>query len=215
MARACKRSVLRQVFEQPVCTHGPTGAELYAGRTQRVGGLQGVSALHPPPALRAVPDLDIETPHKGAHLRHFLILPRRAAAVRTRGPAPRRPRRRGPGSPADRSVRQPAVGRRPRPCAALAKGAACRRPARRASSSCFLRRAATLPSVPVAGGARQFTTQPADLAVLLLDALVRRITLAPGRLRTAKSAALASHTARIGTCAPNLHHFADFLASTR
>ena len=40
--------------------------------------------------------------------------------------------------------------------------------------------AATLPSVPVAGGARQFTTQPADLAVLLLDALVRRITLAPG-----------------------------------
>ena len=65
--------------------------------------------------------------------------------------------------------------------------------------------AATLPSVPVAGGARQFTTQPADLAVLLLDALVPRITLAPGRLRTAQSAALASHTARIGTCAPNLH----------
>ena len=65
--------------------------------------------------------------------------------------------------------------------------------------------AATLPSVPVAGGARQFTTQPADLAVLLLDALVPRITLAPGRLRTAKSATLASHTARIGTCAPNLH----------
>ena len=195
------------------------GAELYAGRTQRVGGLQGVSALHPPPALRAVPDLDIETPHKGAHLRQFFLILRRhpghfnrAAAVRTRR---RRRRREGlvdlfrarpaalptvacasppPGTPA--ATLRPVLGK---------GGCLSAAGPPRLVELLLEAFAATLPSVPVAGGARQFTTQPADLAVLLLDALVRRITLAPGRLRTAKSAALASHTARIGTCAPNLH----------
>ena len=67
------------------------------------------------------PDLDIETPHKGAHLRQFFLILRRhpghvnrAAAVRTRRRHRRRGRPRRPvsgagGSPADRSVRQPAV----------------------------------------------------------------------------------------------------------
>ena len=67
-----------------------TGAELCAGRPQRVGGLQGVPALDPPPTRRAVADLDVEAAHHWAHRgKVFLILCRRAghfdraAAVRT------------------------------------------------------------------------------------------------------------------------------------
>ena len=66
------------------------GAELCAGRPQRVGGLQGVAALDTPPTLGAVADLDVEAAHQRAHRREvFLILRRRAghfdraAAVRT------------------------------------------------------------------------------------------------------------------------------------
>ena len=66
------------------------GTELHAGRAQRIGGLQHVAALHPPLALRAVADLDVEAPHDRAHHGQlFLILRRhaghvdRAAAVRT------------------------------------------------------------------------------------------------------------------------------------
>ena len=76
-----------------------TRAELCAGRSQRVGGLQGVAALDPPPTLRAVADLDVEATHQRAHRgKVFLILCRRAghfdraAAVRTGG---RRRRRQG------------------------------------------------------------------------------------------------------------------------
>ena len=203
-----------------------SGAELYAGRTQRVGGLQGVSALHPPPALRAVPDLDIETPHKGAHLRQFFLILRRhpghvnrAAAVRTRRRHRRREglvdlsRARAAALPtvacASPPSGMPAATLRP----VLGKGGCLSAAGPPRLVELLLEAfAATLPSVPVAGGARQFTTQPADLAVLLLDALVPRITLAPGRLRTAQSAALASHTARIGahqTCTP-LRGFSRF-----
>ena len=60
---------------------------------------QGVAALHPPPTLRAVADLDVEAAHQRAHRGEvFLILRRRAghfdraAAVRT---ARRRRRRDG------------------------------------------------------------------------------------------------------------------------
>ncbi len=42
-------------------------AELYAGRPQRVGGLQGMAALDTPPTLRAVADLDVEAAHQRAH----------------------------------------------------------------------------------------------------------------------------------------------------
>ena len=56
-----------------------TGAELCAGRPQRVGGLQGVAALDTPPTLRAVADLDVEAAHQRAHRgKVFLILRRRA-----------------------------------------------------------------------------------------------------------------------------------------
>ena len=72
--------------------------------------------------------------------------------------------------------------------------------------------ATTLPPVPVAGGAHQVTVgarQVVDqfgvLPLELLNALVPRILLSPERLRTAASAALASHAPRIGSCAPNLH----------
>ena len=67
-----------------------TGAELCAGRPQRVGGLQGVAALDTPPTLRAVADLEVEAAHPRARRgKVFLILRRRAghfdraAAVRT------------------------------------------------------------------------------------------------------------------------------------
>ena len=73
------------------------GAELCAGRPQRVGGLQRVATLDTPPTLRAVADLDVEAAHQWAHRGQvFLILLRRtghvdrAAAVRT----PHRHRRR-------------------------------------------------------------------------------------------------------------------------
>ena len=69
---------------------GDVRAQLSGSRAQRVGGLQGVPALHAPLTLRAVAHLDVEAPHEGTHLGQvFLILRRhtvqrdRAAAVRT------------------------------------------------------------------------------------------------------------------------------------
>ena len=68
------------------------GAELHAGRPQRLGGLQRVPTRNTAPTLRAVADLDIEAAHDGTYHREvFLVLRRhaghrdRAAAVRTRG----------------------------------------------------------------------------------------------------------------------------------
>ena len=67
------------------------GTELHAGRSQRIGGLQRVTALDTPPAPRAVADLDVEAAHDGTHRgKVFLILRRNpihgdpAAAVRAR-----------------------------------------------------------------------------------------------------------------------------------
>ena len=66
---------------------GDVRTQLGGSRAQRVGGLQGVPALHAPLALRAVAHLDVEAPHEGMHRRQvFLVL--------RRGPA--RPRRRSP-----------------------------------------------------------------------------------------------------------------------
>ena len=120
-----------------------TGAELCVGRPQRVGGLQGVAALDPPPTLRAVADLDVEAAHqRGAPGEGLpdIVPPRRSLRPRRRSPdtssapVPPGPRRRAPGSggvPAGHSAHR-AAGRDgpPRPCGRfLAKGAACRRPA--------------------------------------------------------------------------------------
>ena len=67
------------------------GTKLHARRAEGVGRLQLMAALHPTPTPQAVPDLDVEATHDGAHHGQvFLILRRhpghfhRAAAVRAR-----------------------------------------------------------------------------------------------------------------------------------
>ena len=130
------------------------GAELHAGGAQRVGGLQRVAALHTPLTLRAVADLDVKTTHEGAHLGQFFLILRRhaghfdrAAAVRT-GRRDRRPvglvdlrRPAAAAPPAIEAAPGRRPGRPPRPCRrSLAKGAAWRRPARRAAANCCFRR---------------------------------------------------------------------------
>ena len=195
------------------------GAELRRGGAQPIGGLQGVAALHAPPTLRAVPDLDIELAHEGAHLGQvLLILPRgaghfdRAAAVRAR---------RGdrgcvgfidPSRPRTASV--PAVLRTGPPAGTLpvtlraVLGEGRRLPAAGAPHGLqLLFQVVRLALQPVV-----LTLQPVVLAlqavVLALkfrDARVARIALWPGRERAAASALLPSHTSAIGTSAPDLH----------
>ena len=131
-----------------------TGAELCAGRPQRVGCLQGVAGPGcARPTLRAVADLDVEAAHQRAHRgKVFLILRRRAghfdraAAVRTG--SRRRCRqglvdvRRARAASLLAIARRRGGGRddRRRPCGRfLAKGAACRRPARRSVANCCFR----------------------------------------------------------------------------
>ena len=233
---------------------GQPGAELHRGRAECVGGLEAVSALHAPPALRAAADLDVEAAHDGAHLGEFFLILRGhaghfdgPAAVGTR---PRRRRRMGLVNPR----RAAAASLPPVPCTGPAAWAPATplRPvlgegrglpsARAAGGGELLLEvfATTLPPVPVAGGAHQVTggahqvtggahqvtvgahqvtvgarqvtvgaRQVVDqfgvLPLELLNALVPQILLSPERLRTAASAALASHAPRIGSCAPNLH----------
>ena len=212
---------------------GQPGAELHRGRAECVGGLEAVSALHAPPTLRAAADLDVEAAHDGVHLGEFFLILRGhaghfdgPAAVGTR---PRRRRRMGLVNPR----RAAAASLPPVPCtgpAAWAPAAPLRPvlgegrglPSARAAGGGELLLevfATTLPPVPVAGGAHQVTVgarqvtvgarQVVDqfgvLLLELLNALVPRILLSPERLRTAASAALASHAPRIGSCAPNLH----------
>ena len=80
------------------------GAELHAGSSQRIGGLQRVPTRNPAPALRAVADLDVEAAHDGTHHREvFLVLRRHAGTPR--------PRRRSPDTwpgPMPSSARRPA-----------------------------------------------------------------------------------------------------------
>ncbi len=53
------------------------GAELHAGRPQRIRGLQRVAALHPTLTLRAAAHFDVEAAHDRAHLRDFFLILRR------------------------------------------------------------------------------------------------------------------------------------------
>ena len=181
------------------------GAELRAGRAQRVGGLQGVAALHPSPALRAVADLDVEPAHDRAHLGQFFLILRRhaghldrAAAVRARRGDRRYvgfvdPRRAG-------TAAVPPVLRTGPPAGPLA---VTLRPVlgegRRLPATGAPRRLQLLFQVVV------LAFQTVDLALKCLDARVARIPLRPGRVRTAAFALLTSHTPCIGTCARNLH----------
>ena len=48
------------------------GAELHAGRPQRIGGLQRVPTRNTAPTLRAVTDLDVEAAHDGTHHRESI-----------------------------------------------------------------------------------------------------------------------------------------------
>ena len=229
---------------------GEAGTELHRGRPERVGYLEAVPPLHALAALRAAADLDVEAAHD--RVAPWGVLPdtaRRRGSLRRRrrsrdtpsAPTPcgsRRPSRRAT------SGTLPAV-LRPGPSAwapaylSLAAGpwqrvqpAVC--PARRASSSCFLRsslrrfqrsrsrvvrsrsrvvrsrsRVVRSRSRVVRSRSRVVRSKSSiSLAFSrskLLDALVPRILLSPGYPRTAASAALASHALRIGRCPPNLH----------
>ena len=188
--------------------------------------LEAVPPLHALAALRAAADLDVEAAHDGTHPGEFFLILRGdaghfdgAAAVGTRR------RRRRPVGLVDlrraTSGTLPAV-LRPGPSAGpltcplrpvLGKG--CSLPFAGAAGliELFLEVfAASLPAVSVAGGAVQvpggavqIVDQLGVLPLKLLDALVPRILLSPGRPRTVAPAVLAGHAPCIGTCAPTLH----------
>ena len=103
-------------------------------RSQRIGGLQRLTALDTPPAPRAVADLDVEAAHDGTHRgKIFLIL--RRNPIHGDPAAAARARRCPPGVGLVR--RGPAAG-------SWRKGAACRNPARRAAANASLRRSSCL-----------------------------------------------------------------------
>ena len=112
-----------------------------------------MAALNTATTPRTMTDLDVEASHEGAHHREVFLVLRchaghhhAAATVRTgrrRGRSVVWSTRAGRWRHACRPYSAPGrrPGRPPRPWGrSLAKGAACRNPARRAASSCFLRR---------------------------------------------------------------------------
>ena len=194
-----------------------TGAELCAGRPQRVGGLQGVAALDAPPTLRAVADLDVEAAHHGAHRgKVFLILRRRAghfdrpAAVRT--PCRRRRRQGLVDVRRARPASLPAITRTGPSAGTTAAtlwpllGERCGLPASRAAlGRQLLFQVLVLALQPLdltlqatvltvyALAARQIVTQPPDLPVLLLDDNVPRVLLGRSLLQDRAYAAQQAH----------------------
>ena len=186
------------------------GAELHAGRPQRVGGLQRVAALDAPPTLGAMADLDVEAPQDGAHLGEFFLILRRhtghlnrAAAVRTGG---RRRRRVGlVDLRRPRAARLPAIARTRSPAGTPAAtlrpvlgergGLPKSCPPRGVELLLEVFTAAlppipvalplipvTLPPIPVALDPRQLLAQSCDLSLLFLNASIARILLGPGAL---------------------------------
>ena len=193
---------------------GP-GAELHAGRAQSVGGLEAVAALHAAPTLRTVADLDVEAAYDGVHRREIFLILRGhaghfdgAAAGGTRlGDAGRMglvdPRR----TPAASLPPVPCTGSSAwTPAAALppvlgeGRGLSAAGPPGGVELLLEVF-AAPLPPVAVADSAYQVLVQLDVLPLELLDALVSRLLLPPGRLRPAASAAPLGHTPCIGTCA--------------
>ena len=198
---------------------GEPGAELHRSRPEGVGYLEAVAALHAPPAPRTAADLDVEAAHDGADSGELFLILRGYAghldgttAVGTR----RRHRRPvglvDPRRAASRTLSPvlrpgPSAGRLAGPLRPVL-GEGCSLPFGGAAGLIELLLevlATSLPAVSVAGGARQVLVQLRDLPLEFLDALVPRIVLSPGRLRTAASAALAGHAPRIGTCTRKLH----------
>ena len=154
--------------------------QVHAGGAQRVGGLQGMPSLHAPTTRVTPPDLDVEAPDNRSDDGQILLILRRdtreghhAPTRRARRGQPRRAgridaRRDRPTSPASIRGAGAPTGRPPRPCGrSFANGTACRKPARRAASSCCLK-ALVLPLQPIAfvPRAHQFLAQARDLFVL-------------------------------------------------
>ena len=56
--------------------------QLRGRRAERIGRLQAITALHPTPVLRALPDVDVETAHaRSMHRELFLVLGRDAVSA--------------------------------------------------------------------------------------------------------------------------------------
>ena len=183
-----------------------------------------MTPLHAPAALRTAPDLDVEAAHDGADRGEFFLMLRGnaghfdgAAAVGTRRwrPVGLVDLRRAASGPLPAVLRPgPSAGLLAGPLR-LVLGEGCSLPFAGAAGliELFLEVfAASLPpvsiaggTVQVAGGAVQIVDQLGVLPLKLLDALVPRILLSPGRPRTVAPAALAGHAPRIGTCTPKLH----------
>ena len=174
-----------------------------------------VAALHAAPTLRTVADLDVEAAYDGVHRREIFLILRGhaghfdgAAAGGTRlGDAGRMglvdPRR----TPAASLPPVPCTGSSAwTPAAALppvlgeGRGLSAAGPPGGVELLLEVF-AAPLPPVAVADSAYQVLVQLDVLPLELLDALVSRLLLPPGRLRPAASAAPLGHTPCIGTCA--------------
>ena len=212
---------------------GDVRTQLRAGRAQRIGGLQRVATLHPPPTLRAAAHLDLEVPHDRLDRRQVLLVLRRhaghldlAAAVRTRRRNRRRMRLVNPCRPppaAMRAVigagppaRTPAASLRP----VLGEGGRLPLAGAPGRGELLLQVftvtlpviplldqafATTLPLIPLTSRLRQVPDQPRVLSLEVLDAHVPRVQLVVGAVRTATVAARARHTSLIGTRSPDLH----------
>ena len=194
---------------------GDVRTQLGGSRAQRVGGLQGVPALHAPLALRAVAHLDVEAPHEGMHRRQvFLVLRRhtvqrdRAAAVRTarrgrrhvclvslrRLPAAPLPSVLRPGSPPG----TPAASLRP----VLGEGSRLSAAGAPRRLELLLQMLATaLPVIPILDQLRLVSFEAFDAPH------VPRVPLTPRSARVVAVVLLARHTSRIGTRPPHLHTF--------
>ena len=174
-----------------------------------------MAALHAAPTLRTVADLDVEAAYDGVHRREIFLILRGhaghfdgAAAGGTRlGDAGRMglvdPRR----TPAASLPPVPCTGSSAwTPAAALppvlgeGRGLSAAGPPGGVELLLEVF-AAPLPPVAVADSAYQVLVQLDVLPLELLDALVSRLLLPPGRLRPAASAAPPGHTPCIGTCA--------------
>ena len=197
---------------------GDVRAELRAGRAQRIGGLQRVAALHPPPTLRALANLNLEVPHDRFDLRQVLLVLRRhgghldlAAAVRTRRRNRRRMRLVNPCRPPPAAMRA-VVGAgtssgTPAPSLWPVLGEGGRLPLAAAPGRGELLLqviTVTLPVIPLLDQLRVLLFE-------LLDARVPRIPFTLRPVRTAAPAVHQNHVLLIGTRTPILHpNPADF-----
>lgn len=174
---------------------------MHLGGTQRIRRLQGMTALHPPTAIAAVADVDIELAHQRSDERQILLILRRHAdGVDRTATAGARVGQRGGVGLVDvagaRALRSPAI-RRARtatwpPTMALPMRLRKRRglseagPTRRVELLLQLL-VPTLQPIALARdvasltfGPRKLLTQPGDLVLLLIDPLIALIAWSLG-----------------------------------